>query len=314
MAVARVSNKKKRRKKSSSSRLSAVRKRGAVSSITLPSQKRKPVSDIALYITMVYGRAGIGKTTLAASYPNCMLMSCERISKGVKAFDFNADNGGVTSWDIFMRGVELLEAGGHYFETTSIDTIESLYYHCMDFVCDRDGVDHPSDGDHGKVWNAVRVEFTEGLTRLINTGLGVVMTSHSKESEIKTRSGDKFFRIQPSMPGQAYNVVMALTDIVCYAEFVKMESGEAARILITEGDELVDAKSPLNMPGLLPMPQFGGYEVLRDALTGVHLGLDIADVYPGRSTSKAGTDRIKRDKTKGGTTPVKRKAVKRIKK
>jgi hypothetical protein len=233
----------------------------------LPKAMKEPEKDLLQYVTLIYGRPGIGKSTFAAEWPKCLMFSCERVSKGLRCHDFNHENGGVRSWEDLKAGVRLLEKSGNRFTTTAIDTADAAYLACMSYVCKREGISHPEDEGYGKGWEKVRREFQTVVQRLISLG-GVVFTSHSREVSIRTASGATFTRIQPTLPGQALNVLKAVTDFVLYAEYARDLDGNTVRILLTEGTELVEAKQAVPMQSVLPFQRGAAFVTFKAAFEG----------------------------------------------
>lgn len=281
--------------------------------IQLPSAPRERDPDISRYNVLVYGRGGVGKTTLTGSYPKCMMLSCERISRGLRLYDFNADGGGVTHWDIFRHAVDLLETdsannGGvpDKFRTVGVDTIDAGYELALRAVCDERGIDHPEDQGWGKGWSALKKEFAGTVTRIHRAGYGIVLISHSKEVEVKGFSGNTFTRIQPTASGQAYAFAKGFTDNTFYAEWMKTQSGKDVRVLITVGDEIIDAKNSLDLPKFLELPLKGGYEMLCKAAAGNYDGIKSSVLIPSRNTSEAAKNLLQQSKkpvTVSGGTP-----------
>jgi len=217
-----------------------------------------------------------------------VFFSCERVCRALAVPDFNRENGGVVDWGVFRRGVELLEDSRRY-RIVAIDTIAAAYRMCMDWVCRSMSIDHPQDAPYGKGWDAVKTEFETQITRLLQSGRGLVLSAHAKEMEITSFSGQKYTRIQPDVPGAAYQIIKAKTDFVFYAEYVKDSGGKTRRVLITEGDEIIDAKRAQDLPLFLPMPREGGYDLVSKALVDQSLGIPIQEVRPANTSSKGTT-------------------------
>lgn len=277
---------------------------------SLPDSPKVACEDFFLYASLFYGRPGVGKTTLATRFPDSLLLSCERVSKGISCFDFNSENGGVTSWPIFKAAVELLEQNPDRFKTVVIDTIDAAYNHCMDWVCKEMGIAYPKEDDFGKSWKAISKEFIAVMDRLWATGRGIVFISHAKEVQIQSHSGEKYTRIQPTMSGQAYAFIKAKTDFVFYCEYYRDTEGNPIRIMVTSGDDVVDAKSAGSLPRFLPMRKEDGVETILAAFRGEDVGLDPANLRSGKETSKAGKNLIEKarvESVKGAVKKVMRK-------
>lgn len=267
--------------------------------LSLPTAPKKACADFLRYASLIYGRPGIGKTTWAASFPDALLLSCERVSKGIECFDFNAENGGVRDWATMRAAVDLLEKEKGRFKTIVIDTIDAAYNHALAFACKRMGIAHPQDEGYGKGWDAVKAEFVGVMDRIWATGRGLVFISHAKEAEIQSYSGEKYTRIQPTMSGQAYNFIKAKTDFVFYAEYYRDAAGNPFRILVTQGDDVVDAKSAGNLPRFLPLTKEDGVETVLAAFRGEDVGIDPADLRSGKQTSKSGAALATRARVEG---------------
>jgi hypothetical protein len=200
------------------------------------------------------------------------------------------------------------------------------YEMCLDWVCRERGIEYPGQDasgqeDFGKSWKAVKQEFTEQIHRLSQAGLGIGFVSHAKEVEIKTRFGDRYTRIFPSMGNQARTVIEALVDFFLYADYIKQTEEGIDRVLICEGDETIWAGARSaggkQFPSILPMVHEDTYGVIQDAFNGLNAGLDPAKVFPTKASTKTAKQFIKnlnlQKKRKGGV-PAKKTAKKKVRK
>jgi hypothetical protein len=282
--------------------------------LALPTGPKTAVFSFYELVSLFYGRPGIGKTTVGASFPDAVLFSCERVSPAIRAADFNAEAGGVKDWTIFREGVKLLEKSKGRFKTVVIDTVEAAYRHCFRYVCAERGVEHPPEKDYGRVWNAIKAEFAEQMDRIARTGRGIVFTAHAKEVEITSHSGEKYTRIQPSLSGQAFDYVKARTDCVFYLEYLKGQDGSTLRVAITEGDEIVEAKHAGELPRFIPLVHPNGAELFSRAYRGEPVGLRLDQIRTTKQTSGGGAQLVEGEKIKaarkgqanGAKVPVKK--------
>lgn len=290
--------------------------------MALPTVPKEVEQDITKYTLLLYGREKIGKTTMAASFPGAIFLSTEPGTKGLRVFEFNADDGGVKNWDIMRKAIDLLieVKGGSKFKTVVIDTVDRAYDMCLDWVCENRGIEYPGvddegDEDFGKSWRAVKMEFLEQMHRLVQAGYGLVLTSHAKEQTFKTKSGDKFTRIFPSMGNQARNIVEAMVDLFFFADYMRdQKTGETRRILICGGDDTIWAGARQTLAGafpkFIPMLEKGGYDMLLKTFKGEYKGISAADIMPARITAQTTKDFILREKTKSSraitATPIKK--------
>lgn len=257
--------------------------RTPINRLSLPTERKKVFVEFDQFSTLIYGRPGIGKTTFLTSYAGCLLFSCERVSRGIAAYDFNAEDGGVYSWDIFLRGVQLLEDNPGNFKTIGIDTLEALYDLCFVYVCAKRGIPHPSEEKGwGGAWDAITTEFTRGLSRIEATGRNIVYTAHSQDNTIKPAIGEPFNRIVPKLKKAPLSYVQAKTDNILYADYVRdIHDKKTRRVIICSGDELIDAKH-VNIgnffPDILPLDPKEGVEVCCRALRGEEKGISLSQI------------------------------------
>lgn len=285
----------------------AVQKKETPAPLSLPDSPKEPDRDVSHYLLLLYGREKIGKTTWLSSFPEAIYFSTEPGAKGLSVYEFNHENGGVKNWDIFRSGVDLLEKNPGRFKTVVIDTVDRAYDMCLDWVCENRGIEYPGhdssgEEDFGKSWRAVKMEFLEQIHRIVQTGRGICFTSHAKEEVFKTRSGDRFTRIYPTMSKQARGVIEAIVDMFFYAEYIRGTDGQTQRILICQGDETIWAGARetigASFPQFLPLEKKGGYDTLSKAFLGEFKGIDPGTLVPSKTTTETAKDFIRKAKTK----------------
>ena len=251
----------------------------------LPTKKKVPELDMGRYTWLLYGREKIGKTTLLSQWDDMLILPTEPGTKGLSIYEVP-----ILKWEDMLAVVKDLEKEKEKFATVGIDTVTAAYTMALDYTCQRLGIPYPGESsggreDFGKSWNQVKVEFTGVIKRIVNTGRGIVFTAHAQEIDIKHRSGAKYSRIIPSMPGQARKVIEALVDIAMYAEYFRDKNGQVVRALVCHGDELVWAGHRSvagKFPSILPILEAGGYDTLKAGFAGEHPGLDPTTLLPAK--------------------------------
>jgi len=288
----------------------------------IPTKPKTAVTDINQYVFMIYAREGFGKTTGFATWPDSMFFSFEPGTKALEIREFFSQNNVQPSWEAFRAAVAMLikiPVEERTVKSLILDTGDKAYDCCMDWFCKDRKIPYPgedSDGDEdwGKSWKELKKEFTEQICMASNAGYGIGITSHSKTSTINSASGSKYEIITPTMGGQAFSVMRAITDFIFYGEYVKDSSGNPVRVLITEGDELVTAKhherQGIRMPKYLPFPapweNETPYEVISKAFNGQHPGLDPSTFQTSKLTSVAGVKQVLSTKAASLKTVVKK--------
>lgn len=200
-----------------------------LSGFKLSTTLTSPSDSLQDYSILLFGEKKIGKTKLSSLLPDSYFVEAEAGTRGVV---HRGDP--CNSWRLFRKMLRLLKKDPS--KTVVVDTVDMLFKHANDHACAQLGIDHPSEEDWGKGWAAVRNEFTEGMQELMSLGKGVVLISHATEREIKTRSGAKYDRVQPTMPSQARDICEALVDIWAYFHY----EGDR-RVLTIRGDEHISA-------------------------------------------------------------------------
>ena len=309
MAKTRIKRVRSASGKTGSSSLRKGRGRVARKTWRLPVNPKAIVEAFNRYVTLIYGREKIGKTTLASQFPGAIFAAFEPGVKRLQVHEFFEENEGAPSWEAFKGLVSLLvEQGVHDspFDTVVVDTVDMAYVMCLNWVCQKLRIDYPgtsSDGgeDFGKSWAAVRTEFTEVFYQLANAGFGILFISHAKEELVESRTGNKYTRIFPSMSAQGRKVVEAMADFFFYADYYNTEDGGTNRVLVCRGDEIIwaGARGGLQstFPDFLPLLKEGGYEVIEAAFTGEYAGLKLSELRANKLTTKAGATFLKRQAT-----------------
>jgi len=281
--------------------------------LKLPTERKKPDLDPLHYTGMIYGREKIGKTTWLSQWPEILFLTTEPGTKGLEIFEEE-----IPDWTKMLRVVRALEREKTY-KTVAIDTADLAYDMCLDYVCKSLGIPYPGvdasgDEDWGKSWKAVKDEFTDVVARILRTGRGLWFTSHARERRIKTRSGDRYDRIGPSMGRQPSSVVEALVDIYFYADYMRTTKGKTIRVLVCEGDETVWAghrKTAGEFPALLPMPLEGAYEDFVRAFRGEHPGINPRTLMAHRTTSPSLTELVRKIRKETGKEESPKRTLKK---
>jgi len=281
----------------------------------LPKKKKRADTDLAQYTGLIYGREKIGKTTFLSTFPDALFLTTEPGTKGLEIYEIP-----IKTWTDLLKAVKLLE-NDNRFKTVIIDTIDNAYDLCLEYVCKRSGIEYPGEDergkkDYGKSWKKIRMEFLRVINRILNTGRGLWFTSHVRETELNSRSGQRWDRIHPSMAGQARAVIEALVDMFIYAEYMRDKDGNTIRVLICQGDETVwaghrQAGTGKGLPPILPLNKEDGYGVLNEAFKSGEGGLDPVSLKPAKETSEIAGKYVKgfmaRTKATKKKKPIRRK-------
>lgn len=198
--------------------------------LSLPSSPSKPSDRMLDYSLLIYGEKKIGKTSMFAYAESAFFMMFEPGGKALSIYQRP-----IPSWESFKKYVSLV-LKSKQFKTVVIDTAEYSYKACLDHVCKKLCIEHPSEEDWGRGWQAVKDEYTREINRLLHSGLGIVFLSHYVEKEVKKRDGSTYHHTEPSLPGQAKEVLEGLVDIWAFYTY-----DHDKRILVIQGDDHIGA-------------------------------------------------------------------------
>lgn len=197
--------------------------------IELPTELSTPSSSIGDYTWLIYGEKKIGKTSLSSQFPKALSLMFEAGGKALKMFQMP-----MPSWAHFKQTVDKLSEEEHKFQTLVIDTGAIAFDRCMEYVCEKNEMVHPSDEGYGKGWDKVKKEFQGTCLRAMSLDLGTVILAHDTLKEVETRSGRKYQQIQPALSGQAEAFFAGVIDTIAYYHYEGSE-----RFLQIRGDEKV---------------------------------------------------------------------------
>lgn len=127
---------------------------------------------------IIYGPEGIGKTTLAASFPNPVFIDTEGSTKNFDVARFPAP----TSWEMLKQEAEYPLTHPGEVGTLVIDTADWAEKLCNRCVCQRAGKKGIEDFGYGKGYVFSAEEFgrlLDSLDRVTLAGTHVVVTAHT---------------------------------------------------------------------------------------------------------------------------------------
>lgn len=190
---------------------------------------------------LVYGRPKLGKSTLASKFPEPVFIATE---PGLKYIDIDKKRKKyIYNWAEFQPIVNTLMQTEHGYKTVVLDTIDNLVMMCSDYVCEREGIDHPSKLAMGKGWAMVTAELKLWLNKIANNEeLTLVMIGHEKTSSIKTRAGEEYSFTTLNLGGKNREAIIAFPDHILLCD-VENNAGVETRVMRVQGSRNWDAGS-----------------------------------------------------------------------
>lgn len=190
----------------------------------------KPKERFEDYLTLIYGREKIGKSTFCANLDSPYFIDTEHGLNRLATYKTEID-----SWETFKELYKEFKSkkGTLPFRTLVMDTVDNLFQMCRVYMLDKMSIVHESDLDYGKGHDAVQREFNVAMTAYRQLGMGVVYTSHVTREELTTRVG-KYTHFSPSMQKGCSKFILPSVDFVLFADSRDDENGNETRILHTK--------------------------------------------------------------------------------
>lgn len=216
----------------------------------IPSSKElnEPSDSLFDYAICLYGKKGIGKTSLAAQFPDNIVFQFERSRRNLKIRQIprrHAD-GSVDPplvWDSDLDGTPFRPILRKALKDDSIrsiiiDTGDRCYESAFQWCCSQEGVKHPPKKDGYELWNTIKNEFEDAIGSILDVGKTPIIISHARIQEIQSQFGEGFDMVTTTMSPAAWKLIQTFCDFVFYYDYY-----EGRRCLKVRGDELIQASN-----------------------------------------------------------------------
>lgn len=197
-------------------------------------------------VAMVYGSPGSGKSTIACSAPNAVMIDTDggvmRINGAHQVPTLQ-----VTKWEEIVDAMTEVKNDPE-ISSVIIDTVGKMLNYMEEYIkrtASGKRIEVNRDGSLSLKGYGVRknmfIDFIKGITTL---GKNVIFVGHDKE---ETRGDETVVR--PEVGGSSTNDLMKELDLVGYMEM----NGNVRTISFTPTDRYY-AKNTCDMPGIIPIP------------------------------------------------------------
>lgn len=217
---------------------------------------------------VIYGPEGIGKSSLAAQFPNPLFIDTEGSTDNMDVT--RADK--PTSWTMLMNHIAFVKANPTICQTLVIDTIDWAEALALQYICAQHGKSGIEDFGWGAGYTYLIEEIGRLLDRLqelVELGINVVLTAHAqvkKFTKPDELGGYDRYELKLSNKKTETNVsakVKEWADMVLflnYKTFIvtdektkKQKAQGGQRVMQTTHSPSWDAKNRHNLPEELPM-------------------------------------------------------------
>jgi hypothetical protein len=193
--------------------------------MTLPTEKSKKSKNPFDYTILLYGEPKIGKSEACSRIPEALFIQTEAGLKNLEVYKTPL----IETWEEFLKVAGEVAEGNHNYKTIIIDTVDGMFQLCAKYMCKKNGWEHVSDLDWGKGYLRVKEELMRVLSKLSALPTGLVLVGHSKEKEVKTRTGT-FDRVTLCFSPSIEEGVAHFVDIALYCR-VENRDDEKIRVV-----------------------------------------------------------------------------------
>lgn len=188
---------------------------------------------------MLYGQAGMGKTTVALSAPKPLLLDFDNGVKRVNMAHLDGvDTVQIISWNDVQQVLQEDLSG---YQTIVVDTIGKMMDFIITYKC---GARQPSIRD----WGGINAEFSWMTRTLSSLNKNVIFVAHRDTR----KEGDDTVFI-PALREKSYNSIVTELDLLGYLE-MKSENGRQRRTITFDPTSRNDGKNTCNLPSVMEVP------------------------------------------------------------
>lgn len=208
-------------------------------SLIKKSNEIKVVKNIKI---MIYGQAGMGKSTLALSAPKPLLLDFDN---GVKRVNTNhlGDQVGIVQVESWNDIRYLLNSPNELndFDSIVVDTIGKM----MDYI-----IAYRCNGGQPRIqdWGAINNDFKWFTNALSGLNKNVIFVAHRD-----TRKEGEETVFIPALREKNYNSIVTELDLLGYLE-MKNENGLQKRTITFDPTSRNDGKNTCQLPGIMNIP------------------------------------------------------------
>lgn len=168
----------------------------------LPENKLKQ-KDITPKNYFIWGQSMSGKTYLARSFPNPLIINTDG-----NALKVDTPSIIIADFKEFVQIIKELEEVNHTFETIIIDLVDDVKLMLFKYVCDKYKVDDIGEVAYGKGYRDVNTIWQNLMIKLSQLPFNIIFISHIVEYVENNATYEK-----PSLEQKYYNMCMGRCDI-----------------------------------------------------------------------------------------------------
>lgn len=183
----------------------------------LPKNERRIIDHVEKKTMWIYGPPYSGKTYLANTFPDVLMLNTDGNIKFVDApyvsiKDTMEGRVEKQAWENFKSIIDELAMNNNEFKTIVVDLLEDTYQYCRQFIFKREGYTHETDGGYGKGWSLVDDEFISTIKRLLGLDYNIILLSHQVRGDVTKKTGEKISTIEPNLRDKVTLKISGMVD------------------------------------------------------------------------------------------------------
>lgn len=211
---------------------------------------------------VIYGAEGIGKTTLAAKFPNPLFIDTEGGSSHLDVRRLEIDD----DWNELVHTVREVAASPDVCSTLVLDTADWAEQLCIRDLCKKYKKDSLEDFGYGKGYTYVSEEFMrllEACDAVIASGINVVVTAHAKMRKFEQPDEmGAYDRWEMKLTRQTAPLIKEWCDMLLFCNYKtyvvnsqsdKQKAQGGKRVMYTNHHPCWDAKNRHDLEDMLEM-------------------------------------------------------------
>ena len=212
---------------------------------------------------VIYGPEGIGKSTIASKFPEPVFIDTEGSTKNMDVRRFDAPK----KWEDIIGAVKYVIGDPSCCKTLIIDTADWAEMLCINYTCQKGGVNGIEDFGYGKGYVYLQENFKKLLDLLehvVEIGINVVITAHAKMRKFEQPDEmGAYDRWEMKLSKKVAPLLKEWADMVLFCNYKtnvitdsKTNSKKAtggSRVMYTSHHPCWDAKNRYGLPETVPM-------------------------------------------------------------
>jgi phage nucleotide-binding protein len=190
----------------------------------LKIENTKDMPQVASFNALIYGPGGVGKTTMASTFPKPLLLDFENGSKYFKSRGIEIDTVQMSGWPTADEKRELRTIVNQY-ETIIVDPIGTAMQFLIDDTSAISGKKYrTANGDLTMAgWGQAKSQMRNFVTWLISTKRNVVLIAHVAEE--KDEGTGRVIK-RPAVPTGLKDELVNMVDVVAYFDALIVENSD----------------------------------------------------------------------------------------